>query len=409
MNARQVRQILKDTDFTHESGSAEELKVAEYLKARCEALGIEAHLEAFEVENANVKKAVLTAGGVSYHCEAYLNCGSGTVEAPLLYMPTLDPASLTRCKGCIVLLDSGVGKFTYKDLSENGAIGFITYNGNAYYPNHDIRINQLRSYTRDGHEKMLGVTLNVKDAVKLVESGAKTARIEIEQDEFVCDSHNVVAEIPGKKDEWIVLSAHYDSTALSKGAYDNMTGCIGLLGVLEAMKKTAPNNYGVRAVFCGSEERGLLGSKAYVRDHKDELEKIALNVNLDMIGTYMGHFIARVSAEEALASYIKYLAMEQGFGLEARTGIYSSDSTPFADNGVPAFSFARNAGNAVAPIHVRYDTMKVVSPEQCLKDIAFITLFVDRMANAFKCPVSREIPQSVKDELEEYMGRKRKK
>ena len=35
------------------------------------------------------------------------------------------------------------------------------------------------------------------------------------------------------------------------------------------------------------EERGLLGSKAYVRDHEEELDKIVLNINLDMIGTYM--------------------------------------------------------------------------------------------------------------------------
>ena len=38
MNKKQVRQILKDTDYIHISGSPEEKKVAEYLKARCEEL-----------------------------------------------------------------------------------------------------------------------------------------------------------------------------------------------------------------------------------------------------------------------------------------------------------------------------------------------------------------------------------
>ncbi len=408
MNSRKIRQILKDTNFSHESGSVEELKVAEYLKGYCEALGLETHLEAFEVENAMVKKAALTADGEEIPCEAYLNCGSGIVEAPFVYLPTLDKASLLRCRGSIVMLDTGVGKYTYKDLIENGAVGFITYNGNAYYPTRDIRISQLRSYVHEGN-KIPGVTINVKDAVRLVEKATKTIRLEIEQDEFNCNSHNVVTEIPGKSDEWIVLSAHYDSTNHSKGAYDNMTGCIGLLGILEAMNKKKPNRYGIRAVFCGSEERGLLGSKAYVKNHEAELEKFALNINLDMIGTYMGHFIVRVSAEEALLNYILYRGMETGFGIEGRTGVYSSDSTPFADAGVPALSFARNAGNAIAPIHVRYDTMNVVSPEQCLKDIAFIAEFTDHMANAVKCPVSREIPDNVKNELDEYMGRKRKK
>ena len=54
------------------------------------------------------------------------------------------------------------------------------------------------------------------------------------------------------------------------GAYDNMSGCAGLLGIMEQMKGKELN-YGLRFVFCGSEERGLLGSKAYVRDHEAAL------------------------------------------------------------------------------------------------------------------------------------------
>jgi hypothetical protein len=47
--------------------------------------------------------------------------------------------------------------------------------------------------------------------------------------------------------------------------------------------------------------------------------------------------------------------------------------------------------------------------EQMQKDIAFITAFADRMANAAMCPVSREIPDNVKEKLDEYLLRKRKK
>lgn len=52
------------------------------------------------------------------------------------------------------------------------------------------------------------------------------------------------------------------------------------------------------------EERGLLESKAYVRDYEEELDKIVLNINLDMIGTYMGKFIARVSVEDKLSQML---------------------------------------------------------------------------------------------------------
>lgn len=47
-----------------------------------------------------------------------------------------------------------------------------------------------------------------------------------------------------------------------------------------------------------------------------------------MIGTYMGKFIACVSAEEKLSHYITYMAAEVGFPVESKTGVYSSDSTP---------------------------------------------------------------------------------
>ena len=161
-------------------------------------------------------------------------------------------------------------------------------------------------------------------------------------------------------------------------------------------------------MFCGSEERGLLGSKAYVKDHEEELEKIALNINLDMIGTIMGKFIAKVSAEDKLAHYLSYLGAELGFPVDAKTGVYSSDSTPFADKGVPALSLARIAGTNVAPIHCRYDRPDVLSMEQLQKDIAFIAEFTRRMCQAAVCPVSREIPEKVKKELDEYLFRKRK-
>ena len=47
MNLKQIRKILKDTDFVHTSGTPEELRVAEYLKECCAALGAEVSMETF--------------------------------------------------------------------------------------------------------------------------------------------------------------------------------------------------------------------------------------------------------------------------------------------------------------------------------------------------------------------------
>jgi Zn-dependent M28 family amino/carboxypeptidase len=187
-----------------------------------------------------------------------------------------------------------------------------------------------------------------------------------------------------------------------------MSGCIGLLALIEHFLKT-PHRYSLRFIFCGSEERGLLGSKAYCAAHEEELGRVALVINLDMIGSIMGHFIACVTAEMPLVHYVSYLGAELGVSIRAYQDVYSSDSTPFADRGVPAISFARIAGRELAPIHNSYDTAAVLKAEQVLADIDFITAFTSRMVNAALCPVSRTIPDNVKEKLDEYLLRKRPK
>ena len=403
-----LQQIFDNTDFVHASGTKEELQVAEYLKTQCENMGVASRIEGFRVAMGEIETAHLYADGEEVTCKAFTCCGSGVAEGELYYMPGTDPVSIAGAKDKIVLMDTqGVGFFVYQDLMKAGAKAILFQYGNLHYPQQDIDQRDLREVVVGEERKVLCAMLHCSDAVKLVKNNVKKIRLEVEQREYDGESHNVIAELPGKKEEWIVLTAHYDTTSLSHGAYDNMSGCAGLLGIMEYMKDKE-RNYGLRFVFCGSEERGLLGSKAYVKDHEAELEKIVFNINLDMIGTYMGKFIACASAEEKLAHYISYMAAETGFPVAAETGVYSSDSTPFADKGIPAVSFARLAGGTVAPIHCRYDVKEVMSMEQLQKDIDFLILFTDRFTNAVVCPVKREIPEDVKTQLDEYLFRKRK-
>ena len=407
MDAQKIMKIFEETAYVRMGGSTEELKAAEYLKACCAVLGLEAAVEPFTVDMATIQEAVFLADGESITCKGYLCAGNAEVEAPFYYLRSTDPYSLSQCKGKIVMIDGYMGYWMYQDLLENGAVGFVTYDGNANYADEDIDQRELRSYVSKGN-KIPGVNINAKTAIKLIEKGVKTAKITLKQYEYQGQSHNVVLDMPGQIDEYIVLTAHYDSTSLSQGAYDNMSGSVGLLGIAEYFT-THPHRYGLRFIWCGSEERGLLGSKAYVAANEDKLGKVALNINLDMIGCIMGKFIACCTCEEKLVHYITYMASELGWGITARQDVYSSDSTPFADKGVPALSFARIAPQNTATIHNSYDTAAVMSGEQMEKDIAFIVAFAERMANAQRCPVGREIPENMKEKLDIYLTRKRDK
>ena len=407
MDAQKIMKIFEETAYVRMGGSTDELKAAEYLKACCAELGLEAAVEPFTVDMATIQEAVFLADGESITCKGYLCAGNAEVEAPFYYLRSTDPYSLSQCKGKIVMIDGYMGYWMYQDLLENGAVGFVTYDGNANYADEDIDQRELRSYVSKGN-KIPGVNINAKTAIKLIEKGVKTAKITLKQYEYQGQSHNVVLDMPGQIDEYIVLTAHYDSTSLSQGAYDNMSGSVGLLGIAEYFT-THPHRYGLRFIWCGSEERGLLGSKAYVAANEDKLGKVALNINLDMIGCIMGKFIACCTCEEKLVHYITYMASELGWGITARQDVYSSDSTPFADKGVPALSFARIAPQNTATIHNSYDTAAVMSGEQMEKDIAFIVAFAERMANAQRCPVGREIPENMKEKLDIYLTRKRDK
>ena len=405
MNIKQIMKIFEETAYVRMGGSEQELQCAQYIKNCCETVGLQAELEAFEVDMASLQEAVLLVDGRNIPCKGYLNAGCAELEAPLYYLRSTDSYSLSLCKDKIVLIDGYLGYWMYRDLLDNGALGFITYDGNVNYSDRDIDQRELRSHVSKG-EKIPGVNINAKDAVDLINRGAKNAKIVLKQEEYKGQSHNVVADIPGQTDSYIVLTAHYDSTSLSQGAYDNMSGCVGLLGIAEYFM-SHPHRYGLRFIWCGSEERGLLGSKAYVAAHEEELKKIVLNINLDMIGCIMGKFIGCCTTEDALVHYLTYMGNELGMGISVRQDVYSSDSTPFADKGVPALSFARIAPPSTATIHNSYDTMALMSGEQMLEDIGFITAFTERMANSLRCPVGRTIPDNMKDKLDIYLCRKR--
>ena len=276
MDIQKINGIFADTAYIRTGGSAEELRCAEYLAGICAEFGGKAEIQPFSVQLAKIKEAQLYADGVEVPCKGYLIAGNAEIEAPFYYMPNTDAHSLAQCRGKIVMIDGYMGYWRYQDILDNGAVGFITYDGHVNYADCDMDQRELRPHVSKGN-KLPGVNINAKDAVKLVENDTKMVRIVLEQDEWEGQSHNVVLDIPGEVDEWIVLTAHYDSTSLSTGAYDNMSGSIGILAMAEHFM-TVPHKRGIRMILCGSEERGLLGSKAWVRDYPELAEKCVLKI-----------------------------------------------------------------------------------------------------------------------------------
>ena len=121
----EMMQILKDMAHVRISGTKEEADCAIYLQECCKKMGFETCLEAFQVEMCDIHEAVLTVDGKEIPCKGYRCAGSGTVEAPFYYMPNTDACSLAQCKGKIVMLDGGVGYWSYRDLIEMALLALL--------------------------------------------------------------------------------------------------------------------------------------------------------------------------------------------------------------------------------------------------------------------------------------------
>ena len=84
------------------------------------------------------------------------------------------------------------------------------------------------------------------------------------------DSFNVIAEIPGnaKRDEVVMVGAHFDSWHTGTGATDNAAGSAVAMEVMRILKTlNLKMDRTVRLALWGGEEEGLLGSQAYVKEH----------------------------------------------------------------------------------------------------------------------------------------------
>ena len=121
---------------------------------------------------------------------------------------------------------------------------------------------------------------------RLAENGHKPRiRVETESKDLgTVPTFNTIAEIKGteKPDEYVILSAHFDSWEGGSGATDNGTGTITMMEIARILKKVYPNPKRTILIgHWGSEEQGLNGSRAFVLDHPDIVEKTQAVFNQD--------------------------------------------------------------------------------------------------------------------------------
>lgn len=396
-------EFLKEISFVRTSGSKEEETCAKMIQKQVQNLGGSADIETFEVDNFNVTTANLVVDGKKYECTGIGMSGNTDITKEFLYVENSTPANLVNAKDKIVLVNM-LTPNVYKELLRVGVAAVICMDGSIYddLNNTDLGIKALRA--RLLKEGILpGVTIRAVDAQEIIYSNPKKVSIKLTQEQTKVNSFNVVSTIKGESDEVIVFTAHFDSVPFSYGSYDNGTGTVTILDLYNRFLKTKPKRT-LKFVWCGSEEVGLFGSKAFVEQHKDDLKDYRLCINVDMTGVIIGKDIAVCTSLESLSHFIDYTANLTGFPLECRQGVYSSDSTPFATAGVPAVSFARMSTPNGVGFHSRKDCIDAIKPDIMNKTTDFVYLVADKLINSVSFPVKKEIPDNMKKDLDKYNG-----
>ncbi len=152
--------------------------------------------------------------------------------------------------------------------------------------------------------EMLGLKLKkikefIQNPIKISKIGNKKTNIKIktERGENLVETSNLLGYLEGtdKKDEVIVVTAHYDHVGIDdkgqiyNGADDDGSGTCAVMELAEAFAKAKAEGNGPRRsilfMLVTGEEKGLLGSQ-YFTDINPiiPLDKIMCNINIDMIG-----------------------------------------------------------------------------------------------------------------------------
>lgn len=407
-------ELLEKIGFTRIAGSPEEEKAAQILKEECDKLGVPAIIQPFEIEQGIVEEATLEIlepfqqeiPVTGYQCAQ--NTPEEGLEAPFLYVENADDVSLSDARGKIVLVNGYMRVPLFRKLMKAGVAGIVTMEGQLRDRREetDLSTRKLRRTLRAfGNVPM--VHTRVLDAIDMVRKGACKARLVLKGRTEEWTSHNVIATVLGteKPEEIVSFGAHYDSVDFSKGVYDNGAGSVINMEVLRYFAENPPKRT-LKFVWYGSEEIGLEGSWAYVKAHKEELEAHKLMINVDVGGPVLGVDRITATAEKELASYLEYFVKIHGFTAEVKQGIYSSDSIPFADSGVPGVNFSRDGAPGAAYIHDRFDTLSFLSADMLEKTTRIVLEFGKEMANAALVPVERKIPQNIVEDVEKYLYKK---
>lgn len=409
--------VLCDELGSRFGGTESERMAAEFIKGKLESYGLKnIHLEPFEYlgwKRGEASLEIISPIQKNIPCISLPHSPPVDMEGLLIDMEDGAPADFDaradEIKGKIVMTTSVFSpKDTKRWVHRNekfgrsllaGATGFIFIN---HYPGYGPATGGIGHFGKGA--PIPGISICKEDGAfiqRLIKSrGPVKVRIKTSDSFAQMTSWNVVGDLPGSEhpEQLVMLGCHYDGHDISQGAVDPASGVVAVLEaarVLAKYAKSLPRT--LRFVLWGVEEIGLLGSKAYVKQHTAELKEIRFYLNMDAAG---GSFPKDINLHawpelgETFARYQKEMALDFSVGQHFHD---ASDHYSFLLQGVitGGIEAVRATSSGRGYGHTWYDTLDKVDQTDVREAAALAARLALRIASEDVWPATPRDAESV--------------
>lgn len=401
-NGRQLDYVsaLSDRIGSRLTGTANARRAEEWAEAEMKRLGLsnvrrEPYRIAASWERGPASAALVSGGNdrpLAVASYTWTPGTSGAVEGEVVDVGAGRPEDVRRVaaqmKGRLALvvpegadLDSVIYNFyrtagLVEELKNAGALAVLL----AADKPHSILYTAPVEFTATGRLAVLPTISLAREDVLLMRrlmSQGQTPRVRLDVRNKIggaFDATNVVGEIVGaeRPDELVVVGAHLDSNDLGPGALDNGAGSAAVLETARSVKALGlkPRRT-LRFVLFTGEEEGMVGSIAYVEQHRAEMDKTVAALVMDIgAGRPEGWFsMGRTDLDAEIRELSAPLAQFGDFAIE-HAAFAATDNAPFMAEGVPNLILLQDETPYFPVHHTIADTPDKIDPRDFASAVA---------------------------------------
>lgn len=418
-------QRLTDTIGGRVTGSIESRAAADLLLSTLRGAGVEgAHFEEFALESRWQRGSAVgrvvspVARSLAVGSYGWVPGTSGEVTASLVDLGARTNDDLAvpsdRLRGAAVIVEPRAGKGAPAQVVRAALAHALARAGAAamLIPSdkpHRMLYTSAFGFYPGGPLPVLSVAReDVLLLRRLLASGPVRLTLDVANtfDASPVQERNVVAEIAGTTPgEVVLVGAHFDSWDTGQGAQDDGAGVAAILEAARILKSLGirPRRT-IRFVFFSGEEQGLLGSRAYLQRHRDQLDGLRAAVIVDSgAQTPRGFLIhGRSDIEAATRAVLAPLASLGASGVSVEA-TFDMDHGPFLAAGIPVFTLWVDEGEYDTHHHAISDTLDKVDPHMLALDTAVMAVAAYRLADAADAP-GRRLSAAEATQLLETLG-----